>query len=129
MAPPVGLLVFDGDCGFCTTAANWFSRHAITTADIASWQSLDLATVGLTEAEVSSAVYWVEDGRSHRGADACVKALQTCRGPWRLLGRVAAIPPLIWLARLAYPIVAKNRYRLPGSTDACRIDQRPGRRR
>ena len=118
----LGLLIFDGDCGFCTTAARKFSDFAGESAEVAPWQSLDLADFGLTEQECSTAVYWVQDGKSFRGADAVAQGLQVCNTPLRLVGKLMSVPPVSWLARLGYPVIAKYRYKLPGATNACRID-------
>jgi predicted DCC family thiol-disulfide oxidoreductase YuxK len=115
-------LVYDGDCGFCTAAARWFDDLAQSSASIAPWQSLDLEAHGLTEAQVSTAVYWVRDGSTHRGADSVAQALQVCPRPWSWLGHILSVPPFSWLARLVYPLVARYRHRLPGATDACRLD-------
>ena len=117
-----GLLIYDGDCGFCTQTARRFSDLAGESASIAPWQALDLTEYGLTEEDVAEAAYFVIDGRSYSGADAFAAGLQSCRGIWRLAGNVFAVPPAMWVARALYPIVAKNRHKLPGATDACRLD-------
>ncbi len=118
----VGLLIFDGDCGFCTAAARKFADFAGQSAQIAPWQVLDLADYGLTEADCSTAVYFVQGSVSYRGADAVVHGLQVCRTPWPLVGKLMGAPPFIWLTRGVYPVIARYRHKLPGSTDACRID-------
>jgi predicted DCC family thiol-disulfide oxidoreductase YuxK len=118
----LGLLIFDGDCGFCTAAARKFAGFASESIQIAPWQVLDLADYGLTEIDCSTAPYWVQDGVNHRGADAFVHGLQVCKTPLPLMGKLLGLPPLIWLARAFYPVLAKYRHRLPGATDACRID-------
>jgi len=117
----LGLLIFDGDCGFCTTAARKFADLAGDSATVMPWQALDLDDYGLTEDDVSTAAYWVHDGANHRGADAFVHGLQVCRRPWPMVGKVIGLRPFIWIARGVYPLVAKYRHRLPGATDACRI--------
>lgn len=118
----LGLLIFDGDCGFCTTAARKFADFAGESAEVAPWQSLRLGDYGLTEDECSSAAYWVQDGQSYRGTEAFAQALQVCNLPLRIVGKIMSVPPVSWLARAVYPIVAKYRYKLPGATDACRIN-------
>ena len=45
-------LVFDGDCGFCTTSANWLARG--DRVETVPWQFLDLESVGLTVDQVST---------------------------------------------------------------------------
>ena len=118
----LGVLIFDGDCGFCTTAARKFGDLAGGSAQVAPWQSLELGDYGLTEAEASSAAYWVQNGTAYRGADAAAQALQVCNPALAFLGKVIAAPPFIWAARAIYPVIARYRHRLPGATDACRID-------
>lgn len=117
----LGLLIFDGDCGFCTAAARKFGDFAGGSATIMPWQSLDLDDYDLTEAQCSSAAYWVQDGQNYRGAHAFAQGLQVCRAPWPVIGNVMGLPPFIWIARGIYPILAKYRHKLPGATDACRI--------
>ena len=118
----LGLLIFDGDCGFCTTAARKFGDFAGESADVVPWQALDLNDYGLTEQDCTSAAYWVQDGQNYRGADAFAKGLQVCNTPLRLVGKIMSVPPVSWLARGIYPIIAKYRHKLPGATNACRID-------
>ena len=77
---------------------------------------------GVTEAEVTTAAYWIDDtGGRHRGADGVARALEAAGGSWGMLGRVVGRPPLVWAARGVYAVVARNRHRLPGSTPACRL--------
>lgn len=125
-APGRPLLVFDGDCAVCTSVARWAERHLVGRADVRPWQFLDLAPLGLTEDEVSTAMYWVDaDGRTSRGHLGAGRMLQAFGGAWRPLGWLARTPPTSWLADPLYRLVAANRHRLPGATPACRLDD-PG---
>ena len=116
-----GLLIFDGDCGFCTTTARKFGDFGGESVAVEAWQFLDLDEHGLTEADVAKAAYWVQDGTVYKGADGFAKALQVCPTPGPLLGKIMATPPIIWLARGIYPIIAKYRHKMPGGTAACAI--------
>jgi len=119
------LLVFDGDCGFCTTSARWIERRLPETVDVAPWQDLELDGIGLTRDDVVSAAWWIDDsGRCHRGHMAVGHSLRAAGGLWGLLGRLIITPPVSWAARPAYWLVARYRYRLPGATDACRLPDR-----
>jgi len=118
----LGLLIFDGDCGFCTSAARKFGDFAGESAQVMPWQSLKLDDYGLTEADCTTAAYWVQDGVNYRGADAFAQGLRVCGQPWPLVGRALGTPPISWLARGVYPVIAKYRHKLPGATNACRID-------
>jgi predicted DCC family thiol-disulfide oxidoreductase YuxK len=117
------VLVFDGDCGFCTRSARWGERRLPPGTAVVAWQALpDLSTYGLTERDVRTAAYWIDaDGRPHRGHRGVAHTLIAIGGAWSVLGRVMLIPPFSWLAAGVYRLVARYRYRLPGATDACRV--------
>ena len=87
------------------------------------WQALDLASLGLTQDQVSSAAWFVDaDGSRHRGHAAVGRVLRYAPRPYRLIGWLIERPPVSWLAAPVYGLVARYRYKLPGATDACRID-------
>ena len=115
--------VFDGDCGFCTSSAHWIEhRLPAGTARFAPWQRLDLDELGLTPADLEAAAFWVEPGgRRQRGHRAIGAALATAPGFWGLAGRAILVPPLSWLARPVYALIARNRHRMPGGTPACKL--------
>ncbi|NBR22590.1 MAG: hypothetical protein EBU08_02135 [Micrococcales bacterium] len=46
-------LIFDGDCGFCTTAANFIVKNSKTKIVAVPWQRTDLSKFSLTEAQVA----------------------------------------------------------------------------
>jgi predicted DCC family thiol-disulfide oxidoreductase YuxK len=116
------VLVYDADCSFCTRSARSLGRHLHPPAAIAPWQGLDLAAAGLTVADVRSAAWWLDaDGRRWRGHEAIGQALVAARG-WRAVcGHLILVPPLAWLARPIYAVVARNRSKMPGGTDACEL--------
>lgn len=73
------------------------------------WQEADLASLGLGEEQCRTAVQW-SNGRSvASGADAVAAWLRTAR---RNRWLVPLIPFGLPLARLLYPVVARNRGRL-----------------
>jgi predicted DCC family thiol-disulfide oxidoreductase YuxK len=116
------ILVFDGDCGFCTTSVRWAERWCRPAARFVPWQQLDLDAHGLTRDEVTRAVQWLPAAREapvRSGAGAVARTLLRSRWPWRPLGLLMLLPPVSWVASVVYVIVAANRYRLPGGTPAC----------
>jgi predicted DCC family thiol-disulfide oxidoreductase YuxK len=127
-ASPTDVLVFDGDCAFCTGVARWFARRLPQGAGTVPWQRLpDPAAYGLTTPEVAAAAYWIDGrGRPYRGHRAVARALQRMGGGWRLLGDLIEVPPVSWLAWVAYEGIARNRHRLPGPIPACRMDRPTG---
>jgi len=123
-APP--LLVFDGACGFCTTAARWAAKGFDGPARAVPWQSLGdtgLRELGLSTLEAQQAAWWVdESSRLFRGHRAVGKALLAGHGGRRVAGRMVLTPPFSWAAAGLYRLVARPRRRLPGGTPACRAD-------
>lgn len=118
------LLVYDGDCGFCTTTARWVERRLPEPHRVAPWQNLELDSYSLTESDVASAAWFIDpDGERHRGHLAVAETLASMPQPWRVVGRVLRVPPMKWLGAPVYTLVARYRHRLPGSTEACRIPQ------
>lgn len=118
---PRPVLVFDGDCAFCTSCAHLLERIG-TDAEIVAWQVTDLGPLGITEAEAAEAVRWVDpDGTVRGGHEAIAAALGAARKGWPALGRVILLPGVSRLAAAGYRLVARNRHRLPGGTPACEM--------
>jgi len=116
-----GVLVFDGDCGFCTWSAARIDRWAGGALDVVPWQRTDLAALGLTDSQCSTAVQYVDADGIASGGAAVAFALQQCRQPWRTVGAVLALPWLGPVVERGYVVVAANRHRLPGATPACAL--------
>lgn len=114
------LLVYDGDCAFCTTWVQRLEKVLGKFPEAQPWQRLDLDELGLTNSDVASYVWLLSDGRRYRGHAAFGELLcmQRSRG-LRFLGRLVATPPLSWVARVGYFLIARFRHRLPGGTPAC----------
>lgn len=118
-------LIYDGDCGFCTTCVRFIERHLRTTARIVPWQQAPLADLGVTEQEARDALQWVDQhGRVSAGHAAIARLLIDSGLPWKLAGRVLLVPPVSWVAAFGYRLVANNRQRLPGGTPACAVPPR-----
>ncbi|MEU5881699.1 DCC1-like thiol-disulfide oxidoreductase family protein [Spirillospora sp. NPDC047279] len=116
------VLVFDGDCGFCSSSVRFMRRRIPTSAEAVPYQSADLAALGTSVEQASYEVVWVaRDGRTHGGALGVAKMLVDAGGVWRPLGLIAQVPPFRWLAHGLYRLIAANRGRLPGGTPACAL--------
>lgn len=116
------VLIYDGDCGFCTQSAKFIEARFTPGSSIAPWSALDLDALGLTIDDVTTAAYWVDDdGVSHRGSAGIARALTRTKAPWSLTGWLLRVPPASWIAAAVYPVIARNRHRLPGATDACAL--------
>jgi len=126
MAPEkTPLLVYDGDCSFCSSSARWIAARWQGPEQAVAWQHLSadqLGRLGLTLDDVRCAAWWVDGGgRTSRGHVAIARALRAAPGWPSVVGRVLLVPPFRWLAAGAYPLIARWRHRLPGGTPACRM--------
>jgi predicted DCC family thiol-disulfide oxidoreductase YuxK len=122
------MLVFDGDCAFCTSSVRLLEKIG-PEAEIAAWQLTDLGALGLTEEEAATAVQWVEiDGTIRSGHEAVAAALGSAGGIWALAGRSLLLPGIAPIAAGAYRLIAANRHRLPGGTPACAVGPQETRR-
>lgn len=114
------VLVYDGDCGFCTASAGAAQRLLRPACDFTAWQSTDLDSLGVAQARAGYEALWVTpDGAVHGGAQAVAKLLLRAGGGWAVVGAVLTLPPVRWIAHAVYQVIANNRRRLPGGTGAC----------
>ena len=115
------VLIFDGDCGFCTRSVNVIKRLPVD-ADITPYQFADLELYGTTEERASYEVLWVDrSGRVHGGAQAIARLLVSAGGIYAVAGQLMRTPPLRWMAAGVYRMIANNRQRMPGGTVACAL--------
>ncbi len=127
------VLVFDGDCRFCTSAARWAESRFRHGERAEPWQLLGdefLESFGLSFDDVGRAAWWVDAaGSRERGHRAAGMALRAGGGWRRALGWFALTPPTSWLAAGIYRLVVRCRHRLPGGTPACRLEGKDPPRR
>jgi predicted DCC family thiol-disulfide oxidoreductase YuxK len=117
------VLIFDGDCGFCTTSVNFARRHIPIRAVVTPWQRTDLASLGVDRAQAEAAVLWVgRDGHVSAGPDAVAALLHDAGGKWRPVDAALAMKAARRVAWPVYRWVARNRHRFPGGTPACAVD-------
>jgi predicted DCC family thiol-disulfide oxidoreductase YuxK len=113
------VLIYDGDCAFCSSCARLLERIGPRAA-IVPWQLADLDDLGISREQAVESVQWVGAGGAVvSGHEAIAAVLRAASAPWRLLGAALLLPGVSWLAARAYRVVADNRYQLPGGTPAC----------
>jgi len=117
-------LIYDADCGFCTTSAMWLAKRG--KFETQAWQFHEnLEDLGLDFDAVTSASHWVVDGRVvASGAEAIGEALKQRGGVARILGGITNARPVRPIARVVYSRIAKNRHLMPGGTAACKVPTR-----
>ncbi|HEY8480429.1 MAG TPA: DUF393 domain-containing protein [Spirillospora sp.] len=125
------VLVYDGDCGFCTSSVRFIERHVPVRATVVAYQFADLGALGTTVERAEREVLWIDRaGRVSGGAEAVGRMLTDAGGLWKAAGVVMRVAPVSWAARAVYRIIAANRHRMPGGTAACALPaaERPGGR-
>ena len=116
------LLVFDGDCAFCTRSVRFVEKRIRRHPDIRSWQSLDLDSFGLSQAECEEAVQWIGPAGERASAHVAVARTLVHGGKGRaVLGRILLAPGIKVVAGLVYRWIARNRHRMPGGTAQCNL--------
>jgi len=125
VAQPV--LLFDGDCSFCTSCVEWMRRHIRRLDQTVPYQFADLPALGVTAEQCEQAVQWVGTDHTVRSAHLAVAQVLIDAGKgWALLGRAMLLPGLRQFSGLVYRWIARNRSRLPGGTPACSIGDHRG---
>jgi predicted DCC family thiol-disulfide oxidoreductase YuxK len=119
-------LVFDGDCGFCTSSADWLgtrlNRPRGPNAGLIPWQFTDLAALGTRAERAQREVLWVSTDGTIRGGAAAFAAWLTFRGgPYAVAGYAMDLPIVRKLAAAVYRVIAQNRHRMPGGSPACAL--------
>jgi len=124
-AAELPLLIFDGDCAFCSSSVRFGQRHIKRLARAEPYQFLELDAFGLTAEQCNAAVQFVAvGGRVYAAHDAVSMVLRGAGKGWWLLGSLMQLPGIHWLSGVVYRWVARNRHRLPGGTAACALPRR-----
>ncbi len=122
--PERPVFLYDGDCSFCTSCANFIERRIPTGAQVTPWQFADLDALGVAQAEAEEAVIWVAPGQPAAAGPVAIARLLVDAGSfWRPLGRLLDLAPVRWMAWPVYRLIARNRHRMPGGTAACSLPQ------
>ena len=119
-----GLLIFDGDCDFCTLSAKCVSRLLPAAPATTAYQLTDLKAYGLTIDDAQKSIWLVTPSYRYGGYRAVSALLryQPTAG-LRFLGWMLDAPPWSWAAALGYAFVARYSHRSPGGTPTCRLKQ------
>jgi predicted DCC family thiol-disulfide oxidoreductase YuxK len=115
--------VMDARCSLCARGAAWIARHdraqEFTIIPLQSEVGRALMVhYGLDPADPASWLY-VEDGRAFASLDAFVRVGRRLGGVWRGLRILGVLPRVV--RDTLYRLVARNRYRLFGTTDLCAL--------
>lgn len=117
----IPVLLFDGDCAFCSSSARVLKKMTKGNVEILPYQLQNLEKFGVTASACEQAVQFVSVDKISSGHIAIADALLASRSLWWLAGVLIKLPVVTSLAYLIYEWVSKNRHRLPGGTPACQI--------
>ncbi|GAA1148441.1 putative DCC family thiol-disulfide oxidoreductase YuxK [Kitasatospora gansuensis] len=132
------VLIFDGDCAFCSSCVQFSERYLRASLSSANWEAVPFQFADLAELDARAGgvglitweraeqeVLWLTPrGDVYGGAQAAARLLMRSGGAWAYLGALLTLAPVRPLAALVYDWVARNRHRLPGGTPACSLPRR-----
>lgn len=118
----VGILLFDGTCNFCNGTVNFLiprdRRGRLRFAALQSELGRRLLTEhGLPIRDDPESMVYIEGGRALERSDAALALCRHLDGGWPLLRAFRIVPRC--LRDAVYRLVARNRYRWFGRTEAC----------
>ena len=125
-----GIILFDGECVFCDHSVQFILKRDVEKVfQFASLQS-DVGQQLLKQYNVDSSmdsIVVIYQEKAYMQSDAAIVIAQQFKGFWRMLGVVKVLPK--WLRDKMYVVIAKNRYRLFGKMETCRIPTKEERSR
>lgn len=117
------LVIYDGDCAFCSSAARFGKARIAPDLEFQPYQRLELTQYGLTVELAAAALQYVTgDGKIYSGHRAVNQILIHAGYPLKLIGLMFSLPGLSKIAAISYKLIANNRHRLPGGTPTCKFD-------
>ncbi|CAH0996206.1 hypothetical protein EMA8858_02337 [Emticicia aquatica] len=116
-------ILFDGVCNFCNASINFIiDRDKKGVFKFAALQSEIgqevLNKYGLNKTDFDSIIL-VKDNIVYQKSDAALEIARNMDGFWKIFYVFKIIPS--FLRNPIYDLVAKNRYRIFGRTDSCRM--------
>lgn len=122
------VLIYDGDCAFCTKSVQWGYQHLDFFPESVPYQEIKPSDFKLTQEQVTTKV-WLHVDSTNLGGHRAVSWLLRSqpRFYWKILGWLLIFPLFSPIAALGYSLVARYRHKLPGATNACRMDSKGSR--
>lgn len=112
------LVLYDGTCGLCRGSRRGLERlDWLKQFEWIPYQDAEVQrrAPGLDPNALAREMHVLSpQGRIYRGADALGVLFRRAPLLWPL-GAIMWLPPVLWLARKLYPIIARNRLRIASS--------------
>lgn len=116
-------MLFDGHCGFCDASVRFYLDHErddrCRFVAIQSEAGRRFAREHGLDPDEPSTFLFIDGGAAHERSTGVIAMAGHLRWPWRLLGLWRFVPKA-WRDR-QYDWVARNRYRIAGRKEACRL--------
>lgn len=117
------IILFDGVCNFCNSSINFIIDHDpenhFKFAPLQSEIGQDILRKFNKNTENFDSVFLLKNDNLYQKSDAALEITKHLSGFWKYLA-VFNILPTFFL-NFFYDIIAKNRYRIFGKADSCRI--------
>src|SRR5687768_16120825 len=125
--PPEGpypIVVFDGECGFCSSSIQFVLRHERNhVLRFAAQQSpvgrqlLERHGLAIT---ANDSVVLFDGDHAYLRSDASLRIASYMGGIWKVMAAIGRVVPR-FIREPAYRLVASNRYRIAGRLESCAI--------
>ena len=117
------VILFDGVCNLCNAAVNFIIDHdpeaVFRFAALQSEEGRRLIEGTALPRPLPDSIVLVDADGAWVESDAGLRIARRLRYPWRAAWAGRLVPR--WLRDPVYRLIARNRYRLFGKTEACRI--------
>jgi predicted DCC family thiol-disulfide oxidoreductase YuxK len=116
-------ILFDGVCNFCNASINFVidrdSKGIFKFATLQSEIGQELLKKYSLKQNDFDSIILEKEGKIYQKSDAALEIARNLDGLWQIFYVFKIIPS--FLRNPIYDLIAKNRYRIFGKTDACRI--------
>lgn len=123
------LLIFDGDCGICTSSSELVQRHSVNSAlEVKPFQILNLSELhpDLNEDRTSKSLYLLtKEGKLYNRSKGVFETMKRMKGFYKPLGFILSNPIIVFITNPIYDWVAKNRTKISirFGLNACNISK------
>ena len=117
------LVLYDGTCGLCNRSVQMILRHdrrgRFRFAALQSERGRALLARHGLPVDALDSIVLVDDGKAFTKSRAALRIARRMDAPWPALSALGIIPRPV--ADVCYDLVARNRYRWFGRTEACML--------
>ncbi len=117
------LILFDGVCNFCNASINFIIDHDpekhFKFAPLQSEIGQDILRQFNKDNKDFDSVILLKDNQLYQKSEAALEITKLLSGFWKYFFIFKILP--IFFLNFFYDIIAKNRYRIFGKTDSCRM--------